>query len=115
MLYNQLHRNLIIPLTYRVMGSRRLKYLKELLNMEGFTQIEIERVKLKCLKKLLYYAKSSPYYSKIIKEQNFDPHINNLENFSKFPVLTKEIIQKIFCKALINSKMRFRPMKKIIK
>ena len=76
--------------------SKIHQYLKEIEQLQYKPQDEIKRHQEEKLNKLLLHAyENVPYYNKILKESEvvIDGNVN-LANFSRIPLLTKEIIRK---------------------
>jgi len=77
-------------------GSKIPKYLREIEELQYKPQEEIKKYQEEKLKRLLLHAyENVPYYNKVLKES--EVVINgdvNLDNFSRIPILTKEIIRK---------------------
>jgi phenylacetate-CoA ligase len=77
-------------------GSKIPKYLKEIKKIDKFSLEEKEQYQKDKLEKTLLHAwKNVPYYHKVLSEANVvkDNKVY-LENFSKIPILTKEIIRR---------------------
>ena len=77
-------------------GSRIPKYRKEIEELQYKPQDEIRRYQENKLKQLLLHAcENVPYYNKVLRESEVVTDGNvNLANFSRIPILTKEIIRK---------------------
>ena len=76
-------------------GSKIPKYLKEIEELQYKSQDEIRRYQEEKLKELLSHAyENVPYYNKVLRESEvvIDGDVN-LDNFSRIPILTKEIIR----------------------
>jgi phenylacetate-CoA ligase len=77
-------------------GSKIPEYLKEIEELQYKTRDEIKRYQEEKLKRLLLHAyENVPYYNKVLRESEvvIDGNVN-LDNFSRIPILTKEIIRK---------------------
>jgi phenylacetate-CoA ligase len=77
-------------------GSKIPKYLKEIRKIEKFSEKEIKQYQQRKLKKILLYSwRNVPFYKKTLTEARVvvNGHVN-LDNFSKIPFLTKDIIRK---------------------
>jgi phenylacetate-CoA ligase len=85
------------PLIYGLLyltGSRIPSNLKEIEKVSRFSLKQKEDYQKKKLRKLLLYAyKNIPYYNKILAEVVVNGKVD-LDNFSKIPFLTKEIIRR---------------------
>lgn len=89
-------RKSIIYLLLNLSGSKVLKNLKEIEEVSSFSVEEKEKYQKDKLKNILLHAYNNvPYYKKILAQAAVV--INGevyLENFSRIPVLTKDIIRK---------------------
>lgn len=85
-----------ILLLLRLSGSKVPQKLREIKTLENYPfdkKVKIQKEKLKNL--LLYSYKNVPYYRKILSEAGVMKNGEVfLENFSKIPILTKEIIRR---------------------
>lgn len=87
------------PFIYFVLyatGSKIPRYLKQIRKYEYLSQEEITELTNRKLEELLFHSYNNvPYYHKILEES--DVVVGGqvrLENFSRIPILTKEIIRK---------------------
>ena len=89
------HRNVIIPLTFRLQGSLRLRYYQELLHSQYYNKEKLKYIATKRLRNLLKYVqKNNPYYANVFKKPGFDPEIKSLDDLSKLPVVSKSDMQR---------------------
>ena len=88
-------KSVIYALLY-ISGSKIPKYLKEIKRIEKFPAEKIMEYQNEKLKKLLLHSyKNVPYYQKVLTKAGvIENGIVKLENYSKIPILTKEIIRK---------------------
>ena len=94
MLREALHRHLLIPLVFRVQGSSRGAFYRELLRTQWYPKEKISKLSLTRLNGILRHASENvPYYSKMFKKINFDGHTNSMHDFAAIPILTRDIIQ----------------------
>jgi len=86
----------IIYLLLHLSGSKIPQNLKEIRKVEKLSKEQIQKYQEAKLKKLLLYAYNNvPYYHKILGEVDVVENGKvNLDNFSKIPILTKEIIRR---------------------
>lgn len=87
------------PIIYGLLYLTKSKipsHLKEIRKLNKLPIKEQKKYQENKLKKLLLYAyKNVPYYNKILSENKVIVNNKvNLDNFSKIPILTKEIIRK---------------------
>lgn len=77
-------------------GSKIPSHLKEIRELESLNKIKILKYEEEKLRKILSHAwKKVPYYKAVLEKSGviFNGKVN-LRNFSKIPILTKEIIRK---------------------
>ena len=88
------------PLIYVLLyasGSKIPQYLREIKSLEKLSAAEIKKYQEEKLKKLLLHAyQNVPYYHKLLVKVGVIDRSGQvqLQNFSKIPYLTKEIIRK---------------------
>ncbi|MFH1586201.1 MAG: hypothetical protein ABIB79_05525, partial [archaeon] len=77
-------------------GSKTPQYLREIRKIDKSSLKEKEEYQKQKLEKLLLHAyENAPYYHRVLGEAKVVVNGEvNLENFSKIPILTKEIIRK---------------------
>lgn len=94
MIYNKFVRNIYFPLTEFVKGENVRKYLSSLGESQYYSRDEIREIQWQKLKNLLNHAyQNIPYYQDLFKKNGLNPDdINSPEDFTKFPLLTKEAI-----------------------
>lgn len=86
---------IIFALLY-ISGSKIPQHLKEISEIEKFSEEEIKEYQRNKLKRILLYSwKNVPYYRKILTNAGVVVNGNvNLDNFNKIPFLTKDIIRR---------------------
>lgn len=88
----------IIYILSWLQGSKRMKYYNEILKYEKLSEKELRDLQEEKLKKILLHAyEHVPYYKEILPNSGVikDGKVY-LENFSKIPVLTKDILRERF-------------------
>lgn len=71
------------------------KELKKIEFYESLTEIELEKLKLKKLKKLLKISLKSNFYKNLYKKSNINiDNIKSLADIKKIPIITKEMIKE---------------------
>jgi len=90
-------RSTIIPMAFRLSGSRAFNYYEEILKISKMNENDLKNYQASKLKNLLIHShKNVPYYRDILAK--YDVVTPNqkvkLENFQNLPLLTKEIIRK---------------------
>lgn len=77
----------------RIRNPKIRMHYKHLLSSDKMTNVELEKLQLKHLKKLLFHAQAySPYYTTLLK--HFDIQNMTLGDIEKLPILTKETLRK---------------------
>ena len=85
-------------------GEEYSIFLCDLIEKEKWSNTEKKKWQLKKLNEILEYSKENvPYYAHVFKENKITLPLKNLEEISKIPVLTKEIIRDNY-EALISQK-----------
>ena len=85
-------------------GEEYSIFLCDLIEKEKWSNTEKKKWQLKKLNEILEYSKENvPYYAHVFKENKITLPLKKLEEISKIPVLTKEIIRDNY-EALISQK-----------
>lgn len=86
------------PISDIVRGTHSIKCFHELEKTQGLSPTQLEDLQQKKLHALLVHAyENVPYYRKMFKEIKVKPDdIKSIDDISKLPFLTKEIIRKNF-------------------
>lgn len=89
-------RKTIFLLSLRIYGSSIPKYLGLAEKWDKLTADELKKIQIYKLKKLLLHSyRNNPYFREILKDKKVVIGGKvNLNNFSKIPILTKDIIRK---------------------
>ena len=95
-MYATLFRNLVFPVIEAQQGTEIRKYLKWFNRTQWLKPEELEKLQNKKLRALIQHAyRNVPYYHRIFKKLELRPDdIQNKEDLSKLPILTKEDIRK---------------------
>ena len=101
----KLKRKILSYLSNKILyGKKYRSFLSDLIKKENFSDNEKKEWQLKKLNEILEYSKENvPYYTQIFKENKITLPLKNLEEISKIPILTKEIIRNNY-KDLISQK-----------
>jgi phenylacetate-coenzyme A ligase PaaK-like adenylate-forming protein len=89
-------RNFVFPLQEFLKGNRTYKHLKELERTQWLSTNEMQEFQFRRLKEHLEFAYHQvPYYNRLLNEHGLQPsRITSVDDFSRIPFLTKEIIRK---------------------
>lgn len=81
-----------------VQGSKRIKYLKEILSYENLSEEALKRMQKEKLEKLILHSyEHIPYYREIFEKiELVKDGMVNMNNFTKVPFLTKDILREKF-------------------
>ncbi|WP_456469181.1 phenylacetate--CoA ligase family protein [Archaeoglobus sp.] len=95
-MYATLFRNLVFPVIEAQQGTEIRKYLKWFNRTQWLKPEELEKLQNKKLRALIQHAyRNVPYYHRIFKKLELRPDdIQNKDDLSKLPILTKEDIRK---------------------
>lgn len=87
--------SLALPLVYKATGRRHMRMLDELIAHESLDAQELDELQFGLLRKLLEHCyESVPYYRRRFDEIDAKPDdIKSLDDYAKFPVLTKEMLK----------------------
>jgi len=101
----KLKRKILSYLSNKILyGKKYSSFLSDLIKKENFSDNEKKEWQLKKLNEILEYSKENvPYYTQIFKENKIILPLKKLEEISKIPILTKEIIRDNY-KDLISQK-----------
>lgn len=106
------HRNLLIPIVFRIQGSNRGSYYKELLQTQWYTVDKINELSLNRVNKLLRHANENvSYYSTLFRGRNFDGRVKTLSDLVKIPILTREDVQNNSTSLLTSNTEDFKIIK----
>jgi len=99
-MYSKILQNIIYPI-YQIKqpwDKRLISNLKFLNKTQWWSYSELEKFQLIRLKKLLQHANDNvPFYHRMFKKLDFIPdELTNVNELSKLPILTKEIIRENF-------------------
>ena len=86
-------------------GSKFWKTYRTFDQIQWLSESQVEEYQFEKLKALINYSyENVPYYSRIMKERSLTPKdIKNLEDLSKFPVLTRDTV-RLHQKELLSTK-----------
>jgi len=86
----------LLDVTQRLRGSRSLTIFREIKSAPYATEAEARASQLRQLRALLAHAEARvPYYRELFKSLGFrSGDVRSLDDFSKLPVLTKDIIRE---------------------
>lgn len=95
-MYNYIARNIILPASDIVLGTEVSKQLKFFEKTQWWKPKELEEYQNKRLRALIKHAyKNVSYYHNLFKSLNLYPDdIKTMNDLSKLPILTKDIIRK---------------------
>lgn len=101
----KLKRKILSYLSNKILyGKKYSSFLSDLIKKDNFSDNEKKEWQLKKLNEILEYSKENvPYYTQIFKENKIILPLKKLEEISKIPILTKEIIRDNY-KDLISQK-----------
>ena len=95
-LYGRLYRGLLYPAYDGLIKRRRtVRYWRQAETSQWWQRARLERLQLDSLRRLLTHARETcPYYRELWRERQLDPAaVNSLDDFTSWPLLTREIIQ----------------------
>jgi phenylacetate-CoA ligase len=89
-------KHFILPVAEIIRGMPVQKFLKEMEELEFWSPGQIREFQLLKLRKLLTHSyETVPYYHELFDNSGLQPSdIESLEDLTKIPFLTKEIIRK---------------------
>ena len=97
---------------YLMINGNESSYLiyNNLLKMEKMRKKEVEQITQQKIKAIVVHAANNvPYYSKIFKENSFDPQgFDDVTQLEKIPMFTKNIIRNNFPDNLISASLKNR-------
>ncbi|MEW6094916.1 MAG: hypothetical protein AB1567_00085 [bacterium] len=95
-MYPWIVRNITFPLQQKRHNSKVLNCLRELEESQWYSKSQLEKLQFEKLQKLLVHCyENVPYYREIFKKVSLHPKdINDLEKFSKIPILTKQNLRE---------------------
>jgi len=94
-LYTKIASMVLFPIHERIKGHDTIDIYRFLQSTQFLTRDELIELQCQKLKNLLIYASENvPYYKKIFREWNIDASsINNIDDLSSLPLLTKDDIR----------------------
>ncbi len=94
-MYQMLIKNIIYPLSDKLMGLSINKNLKKNRSTQWYTAAELSALQKKKLFAILSHCNNHiPYYQKLFKDYSLDINGDLLNELKKIPILTKKIIKK---------------------
>lgn len=104
-------KHVFYPLLEKRLGTRELKYLKELEETQWWSNKELQEMQNKKLQSLIKHAYANvPYYRKIFNERGLvDNDIQTVNDLYKLPILTKDDIRQNYQDMQANDFKRWRP------
>lgn len=105
-MYPFLMKKIVVPLADRVKGRNIMKHLRELEKSQWYSPDQIEELQGERLRLIMQHCYDNvPYYHKIFRELNLKPSdIKTVEDLSKLPVLTKDIVRNNIDKLIAKKK-----------
>ena len=110
-MYPSLIKKIVMPIVDRVKGRNILKHLRELERSQWYSPDRIEELQRKKLRLIIQHSYDNvPYYHELFRELNLKSNdIKTVEDLSKLPVLTKDIVRnnidKMIAKNFYASKL----------
>ncbi len=94
-MYQRLIKNIIYPLSDKLMGLSIHKNLEKNRSAQWYTASELNALQKEKLFAILSHCNNHiPYYQKLFKDYNLDINGDLLNELKKIPILTKKIIKK---------------------
>lgn len=94
-MYQKLIKNIIYPLSDKLMGLSINKNLKNNRSTQWYTTAELSALQKEKLFAILSHCNDRiPYYQKLFKDYSFDMNGDLLKELKKIPILTKKIIKQ---------------------
>jgi len=110
-MYSIIARHVLYPVGEAFLGTRMLKYLKELEKTQWWSPERLRELQNDKLRALIKHAyENVPYYHRTFQEKGLTVNdIQAVGDLQKLPVLTKDIIRKNFSELLAKNSNKRRP------
>lgn len=110
-MYSAIARHIFFPIGEAFLGTRMLKYLKELEETQWWSPAQLQELQNRKLRALVEHAyENVPYYHRLFKDRGLtDKDIQTVEDLQKLPILTKDIIRQNLSDLIARDSNRRRP------
>lgn len=95
-MYSSVLKHVLYPVGEKLLGTRMLKYLKEVEETQWWSPKELRELQNRKLQSLIKHAyENVPYYHRIFNERGLtDKDVQTIEDLPKLPLLTKDDIRR---------------------
>jgi len=110
-MYFTIARNVLYPIGETFLGTKMLKYLKELEETQWWSPAQLGELQNEKLQALIRHAyRNVPYYHRVFEERGLlDKDIQTIADLQKLPVLTKDIVRSNFSQLVAKDFKQGKP------
>lgn len=110
-MYSALARHILYPIGEAFLGTKMLKYLKELEETQWWSPEQLRELQNEKLRALIKHAyENVPYYHGILEERGLtDKDIQTVDDLQKLPILTKNDIRQNFSDLITEGSNKQKP------
>jgi len=111
-MYSTIAKHILYPIGEVFLGTKMLKYLKELEETQWWSSEQLRELQNEKLRALIKHAYGNvPYYRRIFEERGLnDRDIQTVEDLQKLPILTKNDIRQNFSDLLAKDSNKRKPL-----